>query len=140
MTRDILDKHGNVIGALTLPDETTEDVWAEKLGIYSYVAPPKTMAQIVDAKILASIAFGFQVIKEAAAENVMAGITQAGKTREVSDYLAALERYLRSGSLYAAIQEIDDLKADTQRPSDVAEFVTNDRLQNTRNKISTYLG
>lgn len=34
MTRDILDDQNNVIGQLTLPDETSEVEWEEKLRTY----------------------------------------------------------------------------------------------------------
>lgn len=44
-TRDILDNSGNVVGELTLPDDTTEDIWTAKLAEYSqdqvtWIRPP----------------------------------------------------------------------------------------------------
>lgn len=139
MTRDILDSQGNIIGELTLPDETTEEVWAEKLGMYSYVKPNPTIQQIIDMKIENSINFGLSIIKSAATSNVLAGITTAGKTREVSDFLSNVERYLRSGSLYAAIAEIDDLIA-AEIPPDISTWVSVERLTAVKVKIKEFLG
>jgi hypothetical protein len=39
-TRDILNYLGEVVGTLELPDNTSEEVWAEKLALYA--APPPT--------------------------------------------------------------------------------------------------
>lgn len=33
-TRDILDYYGNIIGQLTLPDETSEEEWTYQLSTY----------------------------------------------------------------------------------------------------------
>lgn len=35
MTRNILDYSGNILGELTLPDETTEEQWITALSMYS---------------------------------------------------------------------------------------------------------
>lgn len=97
-----------------------------------------SMEEIIQSKIDGAIAFGQKIILDALIENVAMGITQAGKTREVSDYLGQLQRYLREGSLYAAIEEIDDLIANTI-PSELAPFVTEARLLNAKSKIVTYV-
>lgn len=138
-TRNILDKDGNIIGEMTLPDETTEEEWLDKLTPYAYVKPNLTLQQVIDTKVSASIVFGLEIIKNAATENVITGITAANKTREVSDYLANLERYLRSGSLYAAISEIDDLMA-LEIPEDISTWVSIEKLNNTKLKIQKFLG
>lgn len=38
MIRDILNYSGDVIGTLELPDDTSEDIWQQKLAVYA--APP----------------------------------------------------------------------------------------------------
>lgn len=43
MTRNILDHEGNIIGELTLPDDTPEEVWQARLAEYSL--PPKAPNQ-----------------------------------------------------------------------------------------------
>lgn len=142
MTRDILDKDGNVMGQLTLPDETTEEGWAAALSIYSAgpAAPPSlTLQEIIQRKIAAAIQFGNQFIVDAATENVIQGITQAGKTKEVSDFLSAIVRYLREGSLYAALAEIDFLVANGI-PEGISPWVTVDKLQAAKIRIQIFLG
>jgi hypothetical protein len=39
-TRDILNHLGQVIGHMELPDNTPEEIWAEKLAVYSSVNSP----------------------------------------------------------------------------------------------------
>lgn len=50
MKRDILDYLGNVIGEMDLPDDTSEEVWAQKLAVYA-VDPNPNALQILDATI-----------------------------------------------------------------------------------------
>jgi len=52
MVRNILNYLGQVIGTLELPDDTTEEVWAEKLAPYA-VAPP-SQSEIWEQTALAS--------------------------------------------------------------------------------------
>lgn len=46
-TRDILDCEGNKLGDLELPDDTPEEVWAERLAPYA-VEPPGAEEQLLD--------------------------------------------------------------------------------------------
>lgn len=46
-TRNILDSLGNIIGELTLPDETTEPQWTSALAVYSTVNPVPTAPAIL---------------------------------------------------------------------------------------------
>ena len=98
----------------------------------------KTMQEVIQEKIDGAIQFGAEIILQAIITNITLGITQAGKTRMVSDYLRALQRYLREGSLYAAIEEIDELISQGV-PSDLAPFVTEQKLQDVKTKIQSYL-
>lgn len=98
-----------------------------------------TAQEIVTGKINDSIVFGNKVIIQAAVENVLLGITQAGKTKEVSDFLSNLQTYLRSGSLYAAIVEIDTLVAG-DIPSEISTWVNTTRLNQYKTQIQAYLG
>lgn len=85
-----------------------------------------------------AIEFGNNMILEFAAENIMMGITQLGKTKDVADYLATVMRYTQSGSLYEVVGEIERLKANGL-PPDLAPFVTEARLNVFKNKILAYL-
>lgn len=72
------------------------------------------------------------------AENIMMGITQAGKTREVSEYLIDVLGYLRTGSLYEVKNEVDALLL-AGIPEELAPFVTEERLEEFKAKIVDYL-
>lgn len=98
-----------------------------------------TMQEIVTSNINNAIVFGNNMIIQAAVENVMLGITQVNKTKEVSDFLSNLQMYLRSGSLFAALNEIEILK-DNNIPNELSPFVTIDRLNAYKAQIQTYLG
>lgn len=56
-TRQILDAQGNVLGNLTLPDDTSEMIWQEKLNSYklSSVFSDITPRQIRQALILSGV-------------------------------------------------------------------------------------
>lgn len=97
-----------------------------------------TIQEIVFGKINNAIVFGNQMIIQAAVENVLLGITQAGKTKDVSDYLDNLQMYLRSGSLYAALSEIDGLNA-AGLPSELSPWVTTVRLASYKAQIIAFL-
>lgn len=98
-----------------------------------------TAQEIIALKISAAIQFGNQIIVDATTTNVLQGISQAGKTKEVSDFLADLGRYLKEGSMYAAIDEIDRLVA-LGIPEDITTWVTLAKLAAVKLKIQTFLG
>lgn len=82
--------------------------------------------------------FGDATIAQFALENVAMGITQAGKTRAVADYCQKLQYYMSTGSLYAALEEIEEISNNV--PPELAPFVTSERLGVYTNKIKAYLG
>lgn len=116
-------------------DETLVNTYWNSLNSNSF---NPTMQEIVFSKINDAIVFGNQMIIQAAVENVLLGITQAGKTKDVSDFLSNLQTYLRSGSLYAAMAEIDTLKAG-EIPADLSTWVNVTRLNNYKTQIQTFL-
>lgn len=83
--------------------------------------------------------FGLQLADEFKVENVLMGITQAGKTGAVTTYLHWVSHYCSEGSLYEAINEIDK-KLIAGLPPDLAPFVTADRLNAFKAKLKAYLG
>lgn len=143
MIRDVLNYQDEVIGQLELPDDTPEEVWQFHLQRFRDSSvpvvedPAVVLARIIDnAK-----KFGIQVIQQFTIENVAMGITQAGKTRALSLYCKDIMTFLQSGSLYAAIEEIDDMIADeSQEKTDLNPFITNDRLNGYKTLIANYLG
>lgn len=82
--------------------------------------------------------FGQQMMISYASENVLMGITQAGKTKAVADYLEGVIRYMQTGSLYEVMHEIDRLKSEGI-PVELSPFVTEVRLEAFKNKILDYL-
>lgn len=98
-----------------------------------------TIQEILTVKISDAMNFGNNLIVQASVENITMGITQAGKTKVVSDYLDNMQTYLKAGSLYAAVDELNLLLAQ-DIPTNVAPYVTAARLTNYKNQIQTYLG
>lgn len=93
---------------------------------------------IIQIKIIEAIKYGQNLIVEFAAENVMSGITQAGKTKDVADYLQDVTRYLQTGSLYEVINEIDRL-IQYGVPLELEPFVTVDKLNDFKQKVVGFL-
>ena len=79
-----------------------------------------------------------EVMVEFAAENITLGITVAGKTKDVADYLQNILRYGQSGSLYEVIAEVDVLKL-AGIPANLSPFVTDARLDAFKQKFVDYL-
>lgn len=83
-----------------------------------------------------AITFGAQLTIEFASDNVLNGITQAGKTRLIADACQKAFYYLSTGSLYEARAEMLSITL----TSDMAPFLTRSRVIDFVNKIETYLG
>ncbi len=86
--------------------------------------------------ITSAMSFGQQLMTKFAAQNVMLGITQDGKTGEVLNKMAPVISALQSGSLYEAIaraKAIDPADYDTK-------YVTHARIYSFVNELEAYLG
>jgi hypothetical protein len=79
---------------------------------------------------------GQAIINSFAAENILLGITQYGKTNDVRKACSQITDALTTGSLYDAIAEARNI------PSELKDsiFLTDARLLGMINKIETYLG
>lgn len=80
--------------------------------------------------------FANEIMNIAAAENILMGITQVGKTKLIADTLRDVTYYLQSGSLYEAMTSIDAVVI----TAEMAPFITSSRLLEFKNKIRVYLG
>jgi hypothetical protein len=99
---------------------------------------PQLPQKIAEDSVEKAIIFAQHLTINFAAENVVMGITQAGKTKEVSDFLADVTRYAQTGSLYEVINELDSLVA-AGLPQELEPFVTETRLNTFKNKIIEHL-
>lgn len=135
----LIDSYGNAIGSVTVL-EADSDLLAALVALHAWVPIPPTTIQLVTGSIASAADFGNQLIFQFAAQNVLLGITQAGKTIPVALYLQTLGYYLRSGSLYAAITEMGNLIADTSDDkAALSPYITNNVLYSYLNEIQTYL-
>lgn len=90
----------------------------------------------IEAVVSAATSFGQSIMISFAAENVLLGITQEGKTGEVLGKLSGVQLAVNAGSLYEAISRIRAIN-----PADYdAKYITAARLLAFINKIETYLG
>ncbi len=108
----------------------------------SLSAPPAYPSSEYFQKIVTNaMAFGNQIVVQGATRNIMMGITQAGKTIDVMSYTSQLVSCLVTGSLYAAITQINTMIADTSdTKANLSPFITNSALYSTLNQIQSYLG
>lgn len=82
---------------------------------------------------------GTYLMFEFAAQNMIMGIMEQGKTKEVADYLYDAFKYAQTGALYEVIEELDRLLA-SNIPATLAPFITRERLSTLKDKIKNYLG
>lgn len=93
-----------------------------------------TLASVVEKIQKAKNEFN-DLSSEVAAENVLMGITQAGKTRLIADTLSKVLEYGISGSLYEVINEIDRIDITPE----MSPFITQERLDLFKLKIQAVL-
>lgn len=115
------------------------DYWASLTQIGELTPTPDEQLVYVENLVKNAIKFGQGLIINFAAKNVLEGITLAGKTREVATYLANIQVLLNSGSLYGAIDQINDL-INEGVPSNLAPYVTEAKLEEYKALIEEYLG
>ena len=105
------------------------------------VVPPPGYDPItnIESQILSpAVAFATKITSRFTAENIAMGVTQVGKTVVIGDALRALSFWLDNGSLYAAIGEIQNIRAGIQDAW--APFITLARMKDFENQIRVYLG
>lgn len=100
MTRDILDFNGNVIGQLTLPDNTPDSVF--DMALSSYAQPPPTPLEMVTDRIALYQSLSEGAIREMLAANTLQGITLAQSYQAMQQYGVILQM-VRFGMFPTAI-------------------------------------
>ena len=103
------------------------------------VPPDYDIAAVIQANVLEpAVAFCERIAKRFTAENIVMGITQAGKTELIGETLRDLSYWTSTGSLYCALGEIQKLK--TTFTPEMSPFITLARLVSFENQIRQYLG
>jgi hypothetical protein len=120
----------------------TEELTLDEELEYKHILDAHTVDYAPDVIIEAvkgAIEFGHELLISYSMENVLLGITEAGKTEAVLDFLAPIKNAVETGSLYLVIAKIDGLMFDGL-PENLAPFVTDEKLTNFKNAITKYLG
>lgn len=116
----------------------TKEILRTTSGYVVYTPPLDDPLEPYKELVSGAIEYFTEVQIEFAAENITMGITASGKTKAVADYLQNVLRYGQSGSLYEVISEIDALKS-ASVPVELSPWVTEERLDDFKNKIIGYL-
>lgn len=110
------------------------EILSNKISSHKSMTTQQRLAKIIKE----ASEFGQNLILEFAAENMLMGITQAGKTKQVADYLTDVIRYVQTGSLYEVVNEIDRLK-NSGIPENLSPYITEERMEIFKNRILGYL-
>lgn len=126
---ELFDEEGNSLGLQDLPNLAEIESLAD-----SYLAYQSeyNLKRIVEG----ALGKGQALIQEFITENLVLGITQAGKTKEVRQAMAEVTSCLMTGSLYDAIDELRLIPTEAKD----ATFITDVRILSYINKIESYLG
>ena len=138
MKKFIYDDEGNEIGFVEVPDHYEEHLATDSAAAHITTLPPKTPEELAKAAIIEAMEFGSEMMLNFSKENVLLGISQAGKTKPVLDFLLEVKTAMDTGSLYAAIAEIDSLIS-AGLPAELEPFITEDRLTTFKRNIQAYL-
>jgi len=124
-TRDIT-VNDQVVGSLSFPDGTSEDVWAAALAAYT----PSAAADRISKRILAAMDVGKQMIADYGALNVLAGYDST-QIATIATALAPLQALLLSGSLKTALAWLEAFT-----PTDL---ITQDTINVFADRIRNFL-
>lgn len=112
--RNILDAVGNIIGTMSLPDETTEDQWAAALAPYAAVPTPPEITPVI------------KTFKKSATDSVTTSSSQPATVAGMMDkpeagkYIVDFNGAISTGGASASgkfgIYVDDVLIAETERP------------------------
>lgn len=141
MIVDILDNAGNVIGSLTLPDDTPDEVVQAQLSLYIYQPPQPNQIDLVTNAVTNAMKFCSNLIKQFASENQIMGIAASGLSAQLVLYLHDCIHALLLGNVFEVIALLDSYIQDTSdAKAALYPFITNTRLESYKNQVQTYLG
>lgn len=139
----VCDSTGFDVPGITADEITQMNTYLSGLTEAGEAAKIQAIAtvQTIQAAVKSAVSFGNNLQMTMITQNIQNGITKAGLTQAVANYLQNCQYYLSTGSLYAAIEEINSLIADTSSTKTaLSPFVTNTILYQYLNQIQTYLG
>lgn len=99
-SRDAVDKNGNVVGVVTMPVGTPEDVWAYLLSRYNPPATP--IYDVIINRLTKYEKSADQLLKDIKTSNTLAGITLAQSAQMFIDFQHVLMA-IREGAFPTAI-------------------------------------
>lgn len=99
-TRNALDKDGNIIGMVTMPEGTPEDVWTFLLSRYSEPSAP--LSQLVYDRLAKYEKSAPGLLRDLKTSNTLAGITLAQSAQVITDFSDVLVA-IREGCFPTAI-------------------------------------
>lgn len=118
--RDILDADGNIIGSLSLPSGTSEEVWTEKLAPYRLAATGPSALELAVSRAHDRMNFGASLIAEFGAMNELSGISTT-VTDQLAERLATVQQLLLAGALETAIVKLGAVTADEILPQETID-------------------
>jgi hypothetical protein len=107
----------------------------------SYFSPPAGLDvyEIIRLTVLRpAAAFGLSLKEQFTLENIAWGVTQAGKSEAVGEFMKDLSWWLENGSLYVAMAKMQRLIDAGVDPA-LAPFVTADRLAIYKARVLAYI-
>lgn len=127
---------GDNIDIETYDELSTSDETTLSSLIASHTTPDPTAS--VNKALENAMEFGHKLLLDFSTQNVLNGITQAGKTKEVLNYLINVKSAIDTGSLYVAVAEIDDLIL-AGVPVDLDPFINETILNTFKARIIAFL-
>lgn len=124
-----------------LSDDATQlihDHWDSLTEESESTPTEEEIKQLVQISVAQAIDFGRKLLIETSAEFIIMGLIQSGKIVDIINYSSKINMYLQVGSLYAAVDELDNLIT-VGAAEALAPFITDERLVTYKHKIQDYL-
>lgn len=108
---------------------------SKKIILNSWSAQKTEYQTLADKKVKKAIKGANNLINKFCAENIVMGITQAGKTKLLADTLIDVFYYAQTGSLYECLSSLSSV----QITAEMSPFLTESRKLELQQKLSNLL-
>lgn len=105
-TRNAVNGNGDVVGEITMPDDTPEDVWTYLLAAYN--PPAKPVFQQIYDRLIQYESAAPRLLREIKTSNTLAGITLAQSAQMFTDFQHVLSA-IREGAFPTAIYMLQNI-------------------------------